>query len=134
MASPIFYYPLTILETYLDVYGHVNNAMYLTLYEQARWDLITKNGYGLTKIQETGQGPVMLEIKLTFLKELRLRDQIVIESQMLSYEKKIGQLTQQMVRAGEVCSSAAFTFGLFDLKERKLILPTDAWLKAIGLK
>ena len=50
MDSTIFSYPLIIKEMDLDTFGHVNNARYLTLFEDARWDLITKNGYGLKKI------------------------------------------------------------------------------------
>lgn len=133
MANAIFYYPLVIKETILDSFGHVNNAAYLTLYEEARWDLITKNGYGINKIQEMGQGPTMLEVKLVFSKELLPRDEIIIESQCLSYEKKIGKFLQKMVRAGEVCSSQETTFGLFDIGERRLIMPTAEWLKALGV-
>src|ERR1700733_13474161 len=114
MPSKIFSYPIMIKETYLDTFGHVNNATYLTLFEEARWDLITKNGYGLNKIQETGCGPTMLEIKLCYLKELKLREEVVIESQMLSYEKKIGKMAQKIVRSGDVCCNFEVVFGLFD--------------------
>ncbi|HVV69470.1 MAG TPA: acyl-CoA thioesterase [Patescibacteria group bacterium] len=133
MNSKAFSYPIIIKESNLDTFGHVNNAAYLTLFEDARWDLITQNGYGLNKIKETGLGPVVLEMKLRFVKEIRLREAIVIETQMLSYEQKIGRLMQTMLRAGEVCCSAEMLIGLFDLEQRKLVLPTDEWLKAIGL-
>lgn len=133
MNSTLFSYPLIIKETYLDTFGHVNNATYLTLLEEARWELITNNGYGIKKIQETGLGPTILEIKLTFLKELRLREKITIETQMISYEAKIGKLMQKIVRDGETCCTAEFTFGLFSLHERKLVLPTQEWLVAVGV-
>lgn len=132
--NPVIYnYPILIRENYLDVYGHVNNAAYLTLFEEARWEMITKKGYGLKKIMETGIGPVILEIKMRFLKELRVRDQVNIQTQMVSYDKKIGLLKQQMVRGEEICCTAEFVLGLFNLKERKLILPTEDWLKALDL-
>ena len=73
MQAEIFTYPIIIKETYLDVYGHVNNATYLTLLEEARWEFITKNGYGLKKILEIGYGPVVLEVMMRYLKELRLK-------------------------------------------------------------
>lgn len=133
MRAEIFTYPVLIKEIYLDVYGHVNNATYLTLLEEARWELITQNGYGLKKILETGRGPVILEVTLRYLKELHARDQIQIDSCMISYEKKIGKMRQTMQRGKELCCTAEFTFGLFDLKARKLILPTADWLKAIGI-
>jgi acyl-CoA thioester hydrolase len=133
MSNKIFSYPLTIKEIYLDTFGHVNNAMYLTLLEEARWEFINGNGYGIKKIQETGLGPTILEIKLSFFKELRLREQIIIETQMLSYEAKIGKLLQQIKRNDELCFSAEMVMGLFSLHERKLVLPTKEWLAAIGM-
>lgn len=126
-------YPLIIKETNLDLYRHVNNATYLILFEDARWDFINRNGYGFAKILETGLGPVVLEVSMRYLKELRLHDEIRIETTMVSYEKKIGKMHQEMMRGEEICCVADFTFGLFDLKERKLILPTPEWLKGVGL-
>lgn len=134
MDAKTFFYPITIKESYLDTFGHVNNATYLTLMEEARWDLITKNGFGLAYIQETGLGPTILEINIRFLRELRLRDEVVIETKMLSYDKKIGRLSQRMMRGDEVCCEAEFVIALFSLKERKLILPTPEWLRAVGMK
>lgn len=127
------HYPTLIQETFLDSFGHVNNAMYLTLFEEARWDLINRNGYGIQKIRETGLGPTILELKLRYIKELRVRDKIDIETAIVSYEKKIGKMTQRMLRDGEECAAAEFTFGLFSLSERKLVLPTPDWLTALGL-
>jgi acyl-CoA thioester hydrolase len=127
-------YPVLIKETYLDTFGHMNNATYLVLYEEARWDLITKNGYGLNKIKESGLGPVILEIKVNFLKELRLREEIMIETQAGSYDRKIGRLQQKMIRNGVVCSTLDVTLGLFSLTERKLVAPTPEWLKAMGIE
>lgn len=133
MESNIFFYPLIIKEQHLDTFGHVNNATYLTLFEEARWDLITTNGYGLNKIIETSLGPTILEIKLNFLKEIFLRDQITITTQLISYENKIGKLLQKMLRDKVICTQAEFTFALFDLNKRKLVNPTSDWLQAIGV-
>lgn len=134
MLGEISTYPLIIKEMHLDTFGHVNNATYLALLEEARWDLITKNGYGLRKIQETGVGPTILEINLKFLKELRLREEVIIQTQLISYKEKIGTLSQKIVRVDEVCCEAIIVMGLFSLKERKLILPTPEWLNAVGIK
>ena len=128
-----FIYHLIIKEHHLDTFGHVNNATYLTLLEEARWELITQNGYGLSYIRETGLGPTILEINIKFMKELRLRQDIIIESKMVSYEGKIGKIVQTMLRNDEVCCVTEFTIGLFSVKERKLVLPTLEWLKAIGI-
>ena len=135
MSTSLHKYEMNILESHLDTFGHVNNATYLTLFEQARWDWITKRGYGLEKIQRIKQGPVVLDVHLTFRKELRLRETIMIETQTLSYEGKIGKVSQKMFnQKNQLACDAVFTFGLFDTEQRKLILPTDDWLIAVGLK
>ncbi len=134
MEAEIFCYPILIKEVYLDSFGHMNNAMYLTLFEEARWEMITQHHFGVDRIKETGLGPTILEAKIRYLKELTLRDEIIIETQLLSYERKIGKLQQKMKRAGEDCCVAEFTFALFDLKQRKLVPPTPEWLIAVGVK
>lgn len=132
MKSNAYTYPLTILETYLDMLGHMNHAIYLTLFEEARWELVTERGFGLEKMMETGVGPAILEIKIRYLKEIKLRDQIIIETELGEFQDKIGKMKQRMLRGEEVCCTAEFTFGMMDLKERKLVMPPAEWLKAVG--
>ena len=132
--SDLFSYPVTIKEFHLDTFGHVNNAKYLELYEEARWELITVNGYGLKTCIEKQIGPIILSVELQFKKEMRNREKVVIHSYAYDYVGKISKIKQVIVKEnGEEASSAVFTFGLFDMKARKLILPTPEWLKAIGL-
>jgi acyl-CoA thioester hydrolase len=128
-------YPLLVLEGHLDTFGHVNNATYLQLFEEARWDLITKGGYGLEVVRETGQGPVVLEVQVKFRRELKNREQAVIESQLISYKKTVAKL-RQVIRKGDgtVASEAIFVIALWDTKARKLLVPTDRWLAAIGIR
>lgn len=127
-------YRLQILEQHLDTFGHVNNATYLQLFEQARWDWITQNGYGIERVQAERKGPTILEINITFKRELRNRQTIEIVSWMESYPSRIGTCIQQMLDdEGKVCCEARFVIGLFDLVERKLIKPTPAWRVAVGL-
>lgn len=134
MHGTIYTYPVLIKEYFLDTFGHINNAMYLTLLEDARWDLLTQNGFSLQKIHESGVGPVILDIKIRFLKEIRLREEVVITTQCVSYEKKVGTIAHKIMRGDELCCSAEITIGLWDLKDRKLISPTPPWLAAFGIK
>lgn len=134
IKSNIHKYTYIIKETSLDSFGHVNNSAYLTLLEEARWDLVTQNGYGLDVIKKTGLGPTILSVTLNFSRELHARDEVVIETQMDAYEKKIGKLSQRIMRQGEICCEAKFVIGLFCMSKRKLVLPTDAWLHAVGIQ
>ncbi len=134
MNATVFIYRLIVLESYLDMLGHMNHATYLIIFEEARWDLLTKNGYGLKKIMETGTSPTILEVNIRYLKEVRLREEIVIETQLTSLKGKVGHLSQEIRRGDDVCCSAEFTFGILDLEKRKLVEPSAEWLKAIGVK
>lgn len=132
MENKTHTYELTIKEAHLDTFGHVNNATYLQLYEEARWELITTNGYGMSKIRETGLGPVILDIKLRFIKELHLRQHITIHTQTVEYFGKVGVIKQWITdEEGNICSDVEMKMGLFDTNLRKLVLPTEEWLKAI---
>lgn len=127
-------YRLPILERHLDTFGHVNNATYLELFEEARWDWITQNGYGLAQVQASRKGPTILEINIKFRRELRNRQSIEIVSWMDAYPSRVGTCLQQMLSEdGQLCCEARFAIGLFDLDERKLILPTPEWRRAVGL-
>ncbi|MBC7464592.1 MAG: acyl-CoA thioesterase [Bdellovibrio sp.] len=127
-------YKLLIREHHLDSYGHVNNATYLNLFEEARWEIITSRGYGYSKVHETGQGPVILDVNMKFLKELKLRETITITLELESYEGKIGKITQRMIKSdGDIACEMKMTMGFFDLKARKLILPSPEWKIAVGL-
>lgn len=135
MNSEIFRYPLLVREHHLDLFGHMNNATYLQILEEARWELVESRGFGLKRIQESGLGPTILECSLVFKKEIRLRERIVIETQLLSYESKVGRLRQDIVtEAGELCCEGRLKFALFDLRARKLVAPTPEWLSAIGAR
>ncbi len=91
-------YPLLIKESHIDTLGHVNNATYLQIMEEARWEMITVRGYGLDKIKDSGMGPVILEVNLKFLNEIRLREKIEIQTSLIEYKGKIGKLLQKIIK------------------------------------
>src|SRR5258706_3751331 len=134
MLGSIHSYELTIHERHLDTFGHVNNATYLELFEEARWQLITENGYGVDEIKRRQAGPTILEINLRFAREVRNRERVTIKSWTESYTGKVHQFLQQMLNAKqEPCCEATFVIGLFDLQARKLMLPTAEWLHPLGV-
>ena len=132
-SGSIANYSMLVRESHLDTFGHMNNATYFEILEEARWQLISERGYDLAHVQKTKQGPVIVEANIKFLKELRLRETINIETQLMEYKGKIGKIRQSIFKEdGSHAAEVVFVFGLFDLKERKLIEPTEAWLHAIG--
>lgn len=129
-----FHYSTQILEHHLDAFGHVNNAKYFELYEEARWDFITSFGYGLKEVMKHKQGPVILDTTCRFKKEIVNRERISINSQTVGKPGKIMKIDQKIIKEdGSVASEASFTIGFMDLKLRKLVDPPEIWLKAIGV-
>ncbi|MEE9218644.1 MAG: acyl-CoA thioesterase [Acidobacteriota bacterium] len=129
-----FTYETVVRETQLDSFGHINHAWYFQLFEDARWDMITQNGYGIDKIKKTGLGPTILQIKIRYREELQVRQRIRIESQCVSYKRTIGTLVQRMFNeTGDVCCTAEFIIGLLDINRRKLVAPNEAWKRAMGI-
>lgn len=130
-------YSFTVKEGHLDTFGHVNNAAYLSIFEEARWDWINRGGYGFERIHREKKGPVLLEVNLRFRRELKLHQEVQIESQVESISElktsKIFEVVQKMIsnEAGIHCE-ARFKIGFFDMTTRKLIQPPAEWLKAIG--
>jgi YbgC/YbaW family acyl-CoA thioester hydrolase len=125
---------IVVSESHLDSFGHLNNARYLELFEQARWDLIVERGFDLEMIKKTRTGPTILQVELKFLRELVPRETIVIRTELVDYARKIGHMKQSMLKAdGAAACEALFTFGLFHLDERRLLEPTPEWAHAVGL-
>jgi thioesterase III len=134
MSTRVHEYPLLIIERHLDTFGHVNNATYLQILEEARWEWLTGAGFGMERMIELGQGPTILECTLRFRRELRNRSQVKIVSEVVSYVGKIGRVRQEIrLPSGEVACEAEFVIALFDTERRKLIDPSPLWLEGLGL-
>ena len=134
MLGAVHEYEVVIKEHHLDVFGHVNNAVYLELFEEARWDLVTRNGYGYAEVLSRQVGPAILEAHVVFKREIRNRQRIRIRTWLESHEQRIGTIAQSMVGDDDkIHSEARFVYGLMNLQTRRLIVPTPEWWRALGL-
>lgn len=130
-----FSYEVTIREAHLDTFGHVNNAVYFQLFEEARWEAITARGYGLKEVQKNKQGPVLLDAQIKFLQEIKLREKITIRTRCQPFRGKTSKIDQEMVRAdGAVACEVSYTYAFFDLAQRKIIPPSPEWIHAAGIE
>jgi acyl-CoA thioester hydrolase len=137
MTNPIYEYSLKILERHLDTFGHVNNATYLELYEEARWEVMAENNLGMKEVLQRRVGPVLLDLHLTFKAELTNREEIKIITQARSKMKNkyVILMDQKIVKSdGRVASTLELSIGLMNLDKRKLIPPSLEWMKALGVE
>jgi len=128
-----FTFQFTVSADLLDEYNHVNNARYLDLYEKARWAILDMSSFGRNYVKEMGIGPVILEVCVKFKREIKLGENITINTKSKIEGNRIFHFIQEMKNEeGNVCSTAVFKGALFDLKTRKIIKPDEKWLKALG--
>ena len=131
----IFTYERRIRETDLDFLGHVNHAMYLSILEEARWEMMAESGYGFAELRAAMISPVILGVNIQYKKEIGNRERITIETHTQSSPSKVGTLEQIMRKEnGQIAASATITYGVMDLNERRLIHPPTIWLQAIGVE
>jgi YbgC/YbaW family acyl-CoA thioester hydrolase len=102
------------------------------LFEEARWDMITSRGYGLSEVQKNQIGTVVLECTLRFMKELKLRERITIETKVSKITRKTLTIHHRIQNEnGESAAESEFKMGCFDLKKRRLLSPTENWMQAL---
>jgi thioesterase III len=134
MEYPTHIAEIPVYETYLDVFGHVNHAKYLELYEQARWDWMASYNLSLKDIHRLQVGPVILNVNLDYRREVLARQTLRIHTRVADYQKKIFTLAQEMrLPNGELASTLQITGGMMDLNARKLVMPPEIWLQAFGM-
>lgn len=130
MHTKWFEYKYLVTETMLDIMGHMNHARYLTVFEEARWQLCRDQGFTLEVMQKEGIGFVILDAYVRYQKEVKNRDELVIRTRFSGMETKIWNVEHEMQRAdGTVLATGKLKAGLFDLKARKLLSPQPSWLE-----
>ena len=125
---------LKIEQKLLDVYGHVNHAKYLELFEDCRWGMIKSEGFGVDEIQKLKIGPIILEAKIKYKKELKLDDEIQIHTWVEPMKKKIGQIHQKMYLPGDTLASEVdLVYGLMHIEKRILVPAPEEWKGALKI-
>lgn len=128
MESMEYLYETSIKETMVDSMGHLNHALYLTVFEEARWDMCLVQGMTIEKMHERGIGLVVIEANVQYRKEVCAHDRVLIKTRFLDVHRKIWRVEQTMERAdGSICAYLHLKGGMFDLKARKLLLADKEW-------
>ena len=90
-----------------DVYGHLNNANYLHLYEEARSEALEDMGMSIGKLGEEGIHIYLTEINLTFKNGLPVGENVVIDTRMIKANRATSIWKQEIFNsAGKLCNIA----------------------------
>jgi YbgC/YbaW family acyl-CoA thioester hydrolase len=121
----MFEYKFSVRGYELDSYNHVNNAVYLNYFEQARWEIFQQLGL-LSYFKDKNLFLVVTEIQVRYSREVKLFDELIIRTIMkkeapylVFYHKMF--LNGQAVK---VCSAAIKTI-LKDKDNLKYDIPDD---------
>ncbi|AVH55764.1 MULTISPECIES: acyl-CoA thioesterase [Streptomyces] len=131
MAEP-FSVAVTVRGYETDVQGHLNQSVYLQYAEHARWSLLHAAGISQTELTGRGVGPVVLETKIRYLRELRAGDEVEVTCAFAWGEGKSFRVEQTIRKTdGTVSAEISSVGGLLDLKERKLVADPREAFKAL---
>ena len=132
--KPNFTYQRRIREVDLDFLGHVNHATYLSILEEARWELLSEQGYGFEYLRQQMISPVILGVNIRYKNEIVNRELVVVETWTASPIGKAMNLRQVIRKEnGHIGADATITYGVMDLNLRRLVTPPNIWLQAIDM-
>lgn len=105
----------TIRTFHVDGFGHVNNARYLELLEEARWQF--GEHYGLIDmLNEENLGFIIMEMNLRFRLPIVEGDTIQVSTRLVALGTAIGEVEQLIKKKGEtkIAAKSTFHFVLID--------------------
>ncbi len=110
-----------------DIYGHLNNANYLYLYEEARAEGLEEIGIPIRLLNQREISIYLTEINLKFLKSVMLEDTVKIKSKIIKYNKLKSVWEQKMYNSNnELCNIATVT-GVFVKNGKPFRIPNDIY-------
>jgi YbgC/YbaW family acyl-CoA thioester hydrolase len=66
----------------LDGFAHLNHAVFLNWFEQARFDAFEAGGFPAPEIQARNWGVYVVNLEVQYLKEARLGDELVVHTRV----------------------------------------------------
>lgn len=96
-----------VMPTDLDLLRHVNNGVYLSIMDVARFDMLQRNGV-MAIFSARGWYPVVVAETISFRKSLQLWEKFTIESKMLGFDDQAVFLEQRFVRPDQTGSPEVY--------------------------
>lgn len=96
---------MRVLPTDLDIFRHMNNGVYLSLFDIGRFELLHRARLWKAFIQR-GWYPVVASETVTFRKSLTLWQAFVIESRIIGFDERAVYLEHRAVVGAEIYAQA----------------------------
>jgi len=140
MSQFRFYHPIEVRYGDLDPQGHVNNAKYLTYFEQARIAYWIDIGFFTTDQSFMEIGVILADVHLTYLEPVYFGQKIKVGVHVARLGNKSMTWEQNVVDAesGKELAKAEIVIVAYDYRQEKTIPIPQEWREKIiefeGLK
>lgn len=127
----MFEYKLSVRGYELDSFGHVNNAVYLNYFEQARWEIFRKTNL-LDYFRNNNFFLVVTKMQVRYSREVTHFDELVINTRV-KHEPPYLVFNEKMFLGGskvKVCSATVQTL-LLDKDKHTIDIPEDFLTKLL---
>jgi acyl-CoA thioester hydrolase len=113
----------------VDANGHIAGTVLLQYSQHARWECLHAAGVDQRALIDAGLGPVSLEERIRFHREVRAGDVIEVSCSYIWGDGKTFRVEQELRGAdGTLIAEVTNTGGLLDLAQRRLVGdPADRW-------
>jgi YbgC/YbaW family acyl-CoA thioester hydrolase len=111
----------------LDGFGHLNHAVYLNYFEQARFDALTDGGFGIERLAQRGWAVHVVRVEVDFRREARLGQEILVRTTVPHARNSSMTLEQIAVDPARADSSAESGGGHAVFAEGKVVV---VWIGA----
>lgn len=92
---------MRVMPNDLDLLGHVNNGIYLSLMDLGRMDLMIRSGKW-QEMSRLGWYPVAASVTVTYRRSLRLWERYTLETKVVGFDVRAMYVEHRIVRNGEV--------------------------------
>ncbi len=99
--APFVSSPLQVEDQWIDYNGHFNMAYYNVLFDAAADEMFTQLGLGAEYVKTANCSYFTLEAHLTYLRELKARDLVLVENRILDQDSKRVHYVQSMIHKND---------------------------------
>ena len=114
-----------VQDSWLDAYGHLNEAYYLVPFSNATWLLQDHFGIGVPYFKETGGALYTVETHLRYLAEVKAPATVEIESVIIDADHKRIWFAHEMIVEGTLRATGEFMILHFDTRQGKTTAMPD---------
>lgn len=118
--------PLQIRFTDIDIFGHVNNAIYAEWFDTARFTFVKTV---LPELDPKGKCMVMVHLETNFRKQILFEDKVQIETRIEKIGNRSVGISQQIVNleTGDIHADSYGIVSTYDAAVQASIPMPDSW-------